>query len=281
VARLGRSEVTSAGANRGASQETSAAGEQHRAAAFEQALKRLSAVVARAAASEPQWPARVRAGVAALLGFLDGEPPCAQLLLSETPAARAEECRRRVEDVLGRLLDERWAGQRAEVAGGPARELARELTLGGVFAVIRERVLAPARTPLARLEPSLTSFILGPTTASAGAEPLDGQAARFEPLPVRATYRTACVLRAIAAAPRSSNREVAQAAELADEGQTSKLLGRLERRGLIDNVGLGAAHGEPNAWLLTPEGRRVVEAIGHGFAVGAAVRRGRRARGTA
>jgi hypothetical protein len=90
-----------------------------------------------------------------------------------------------------------------------------------------------------------------------------------------------CVLRAIDAAPGSSNREVAQRAELSDEGQTSKLLGRLERRGLIENVGLGAAYGEPNAWLLTGDGRQVVTAIGHGFGVGTALGRGRRVRGAA
>ncbi len=77
-------------------------------------------------------------------------------------------------------------------------------------------------------------------------------------LPIRATHRTTQVLRAIARAPYSNNREVAQAAGLADEGQTSKLLARLERQGVVENVGMGAARGEPNAWLLTADGRRVL-----------------------
>jgi len=55
----------------------------------------------------------------------------------------------------------------------------------------------------------------------------------------------------------------AQAAGLTDEGQTSKPRSWLERRGLIENVGLGQAHGEPNAWLLTPYGRRVAELSGY------------------
>ena len=58
-------------------------------------------------------------------------------------------------------------------------------------------------------------------------------------LPVRATHRTMLVLRAIAAAPCSSNRQVAQIAGLSDEGQTSKLLARLAQRGVIENLGLG------------------------------------------
>ena len=62
---------------------------------------------------------------------------------------------------------------------------------------------------------------------------------RAAELPIRATHRTTLVLRAIARAPYSNNREVAQAAGLADEGQTSKLLARLERQGVIENVGVG------------------------------------------
>jgi DNA-binding MarR family transcriptional regulator len=69
------------------------------------------------------------------------------------------------------------------------------------------------------------------------------------------------VLRAIAQAPYSSNREIADAAGLTDEGQTSKLLARLERRGVIENVGIGAARGEPNAWLLTASGQRALAVI--------------------
>ena len=78
-------------------------------------------------------------------------------------------------------------------------------------------------------------------------------------LPIRATYRTIRVIEAIADAPRSNNREIAEAAGLRDEGQTSKLLSRLEQRGLLENIGLGAVYGEPNEWLLTRAGRRVLE----------------------
>jgi hypothetical protein len=70
------------------------------------------------------------------------------------------------------------------------------------------------------------------------------------------------VLHAIAGAPYSNNREIADAAGLTDEGQTSKLLARLERHGVIENVGIGAARGEPNAWLLTASGQRALALIG-------------------
>lgn len=108
-----------------------------------------------------------------------------------------------------------------------------------------------------------------------GALGLAGEARGAPELPIRATYRTTRVLRAIASAPGSSNREVADAAGLSDEGQTSKLLARLLQRGLVENVGRGHPWGEPNAWVLTSEGRRVLELLGDvglGSARGAARR---------
>ena len=194
----------------------------------------------------------------ALLGFLDDEPQWARLLIVEAPLAGAValERRRRLFGVLGGLVEaggakggvKASAETSAEIMPSPA--LTAELVLGGVFSVIHARLLdREGRGPLVELAPSLMSFI--------GASYLESSPRAAE-RPIRATYRTTCVLRAISTAPRSSNREVAEAAGVADEGQTSKLLGRLERRGLIENVGLGAAYGEPNAWLLTPDGRRVV-----------------------
>ena len=89
------------------------------------------------------------------------------------------------------------------------------------------------------------------------------------------------MLGAIAARPRSNNREIADAAGLRDEGQTSKLLSRLEQRGLVDNVGLGAAYGEPNEWLLTASGERVLDAARRNSAADAGRPRGRVVRGVA
>lgn len=86
------------------------------------------------------------------------------------------------------------------------------------------------------------------------------------PLGVRPTYRTLRVLSAIGALTPAqpargsgpSNREVANAAGIEDEGQASRLLKRLERHSLIENTGL-ASHGKPNAWALTAKGE---EALG-------------------
>ncbi len=253
--------------------------------AFEQALQRLSEVVERAGRPARSWLERVRAGVVAFLGFLDDEPAWGRLLVCEAPlrdvalALRCEQRALAVLTVLTVLLDDGAPQAIGELTPRPA--LTAELVLGGVFSAIRARVLdGEENTPLVELAPDLMAFIVTPYLGQAAAQAeLAGMSApagetlpdaaepqgtepRDERLPMRATHRTMLVLRAIEAAPGSSNRQVAEVAGLSDEGQTSKLLSRLAERGVIENVGVGAAGGEPNAWLLTADGERVLRLTG-------------------
>ena len=80
-------------------------------------------------------------------------------------------------------------------------------------------------------------------------------------VPMRITYRTARVLQAAAAHPGASNRLIGEQADTYDQGQVSKLLGRLQRLGLLVNAGGGQAKGEPNAWSLTALGQSVTEQL--------------------
>jgi AcrR family transcriptional regulator len=89
-----------------------------------------------------------------------------------------------------------------------------------------------------------------PPRRSGSGDPLRG-------LEMRLTYRTVRVLIAIATTPDASNRKVATAAGIDDQGQISKLLARLEKLGLVSNHGAGRAHGSPNAWSLTKKGVEV------------------------
>ena len=98
---------------------------------------------------------------------------------------------------------------------------------------------------------------------------------------MRVTYRTTRVLNAIGDSPGLSNRDIAEAAGLTDEGQTSRLLRRLEQRDLVQNVGVGHAYGGANAWLLTAYGERVLDATRHSLVPGAGAVMGRRVRGAA
>jgi hypothetical protein len=247
--------------------------EERRAAAFEEGLARLAEAVDVAAGRERSWLARLRAGLVALLGFFDDEPAGGRQLLGEAPTAdRAVglRCEQRVLSVLAGLLEDAPA---RPAARSSCSSLRAELIAGGVFGVIRARLLEgegaeSERAQLVELAPSLMAFIVAPYLGQAAAsEELSGRSAPVEERGaggrrLYATQRTKLALRAIAAAPRLSNREVAHAAGLVDEGQASKLLRRLAERGLIENVGSGQAGGRSNAWVLTSRGEQALARLG-------------------
>ena len=194
-------------------------------AAFEDSLERLSRVVRQAAdwregETEQAWRDRVRAGLVALLGFFDDEPRSGRVLLLAGAASAAETAgrRRRVYEVLGGLLDQGCGGEPSASAKDVRSQVpVVELVVGGVFSLIAERMADPDRGPLVELAPSLLAFIetscLGrsatrtdPGGASAASDAGAGASRRGGERPVRATYRTMCVLRAMTPRPRSSNR---------------------------------------------------------------------------
>ena len=80
---------------------------------------------------------------------------------------------------------------------------------------------------------------------------------------LRLTVRTQLVLTAVAElggrGSYPSGREIAEAAGVRDEGQISKLLARLQDRGLLHNTARGG-HGNPKAWQLTPQGEALLHA---------------------
>ncbi len=268
--------VTRAGVSEGAFYEVFDSAKDCFAAAFEEGLARLSEVVEEAAARERRWLDRVRAGLVALLGFFDDEPRWGPLLLFGAPVqgAAAFRCEQRVLGVLTVLMDDGTPQAIAETM--PERQMTAELLIGGVFSAIRAQI-TDGGGALVELAPSLMSFIvvayLGQAPAAAElagrcavAEQVPSRAAelpsRSARSPVPVTHRTTLVLSAIARAPRSSNREIAAAAGVGDEGQTSHLLSRLAQRGLIEKVTPRNGSRRENAWLLTPCGRRVVELLG-------------------
>ncbi|HTZ63363.1 MAG TPA: hypothetical protein VMB51_04610 [Solirubrobacteraceae bacterium] len=232
----------------------------------------------------------MRTGLVALLGFFDDEPIWARLLVLETPlnVALTFECRQQLHTLLARLLERDGSGVNLDSGHPPvgspalASALTNELVVGGVFSAIRASMLDKDFGRAVELAPSLMAFIVAPNLGHAAAQAeLEGKASSGPPvslnerthvraraisqaaqLPIRVTHRTTLVLRAVGMAPYSNNREIADAAELTDEGQASKLLARLQRQGVIENVGVGAARGEPNAWLLTPSGQHALAQIG-------------------
>jgi hypothetical protein len=220
----------------------------------------------------------MRGALACLLEYFDEEPALAQLCVVETPKGgpAALELRRRVLDTLIAAVDEGRSEAKRATAPGP---LTAESTVGGAVAVIHARLVEGHTRPLVELVNPLMSMIvhpyLGPAAAhkqldrlvpvraaiSNGGTPKP-ERDPFKDLPIRITFRTARVLSTVAAQPGASNRDVGQAAGVADQGQMSKLLRRLEKSGLIANHGEGQAKGEPNAWELTAQGHGVLHAVG-------------------
>ncbi len=251
--------------------------------AFDEDLERLWGAVREAGGREQSWLTRVRAGLVALLELLDGEPVWQRLLGREASGADVESSRRErlVVGVFAELLSAPET-RAVPVALIPILAPLDDLVAGGVFAVIRARMLERehgahgADGPLVELAPDLMAFIalpyLGRAAARAELEGLRaiGQrnlpelsacltARRREKLPISLTRRTLLVLRAISQAPGSSNREIALAAGIRDEGQASKLLRRLREHGLVEKVGAKDVHTTTrNSWLLTEAGQRTL-----------------------
>jgi AcrR family transcriptional regulator len=242
-------------------------------AAVELAVERATRRVHTAPGQDTKWSERVRAGLIALLRFFDEEPATGRLLVVETLAAgpKVLELRSRAISQIVDLVDEQ---RRAGKVGAEASRMTAEGVVGAVLSVLHARLLEGDRRPLVELANQLMSMIvlpyLGPTAArkelgrtvskesgrdaTASANPLKN-------LEMRLTYRTLRVLSVVATNPGSSNRTVGEASGISDQGQTSKLLTRLTRLGLIETAGRGSNRGVPNAWKLTTRGEELHKVI--------------------
>lgn len=244
-------------------------------AVFGRTLDQLRAMVAEAYAQESSWREGVRAGLAALLIFIDEEPELARLCVVDALGGgpRVLELRARILAQLCTVID---GGRAVATTRREPPSVTAEGVIGAVFAVIHTRMLERSSKPYIALHGPLMSMIvlpyLGTRAASreltrsapqvrrrakaerdVGKDPMAG-------LDMRLTYRTVRVLSAIREHPGASNREVADGAGIADQGQISKLLSRLERLDLIENVDQAQSKGAPNEWRLTVRGERVERA---------------------
>jgi AcrR family transcriptional regulator len=250
-------------------------------ATFEWCSRRAGAAMARAYEGEPKWVEGVRSALVAILELIEQEPDLARLwIVYALGAGRSETgqrvLRRRAEAIatLAEYIDRGRleSGVRAEL---PA--ITAEGVVGALLAVLQARLLASDPAPPTRLRGELMSLILLPYLGSAAAKrelarpvgrPRGGRPAQPATggavggsAGIRLTYRTARVLSAIAERPGANNREVANRAEVVDQGQISKLLSRLESQGLIANAGGGGARGAPNAWELTLRGEQIAQTV--------------------
>jgi AcrR family transcriptional regulator len=242
-------------------------------AALDEAIEQATAAVLPAYEAQTRWRERIGAGLAALLAFLDEEPAMARLVVVEALGAgpRALQRRTRIVRALIAAVDEGRAEARA---GREPPALAAEGVVGAILAVVHARLLEEHTEPLSALTAQLMSTVVLPYLGAAAAQreldrplplpPKTNRRARRDPLEgldMRLTYRTVRVLMAIGGHSGASNRQVAAVAGIADQGQISKLLTRLQNLGLVENAGEGQIRGAPNAWRLTAKGAEVEHAI--------------------
>jgi AcrR family transcriptional regulator len=250
------------------------------AAVLEDVLALVEGEIAAAGLDGPAWRERVRGGLWVILSFLDREPALARVCVVQALRGGPQLLERREEILAGlaAVVDE---GRLEGARSGGCTPLTAEGVVGAAFAIVYARLLRGERGPLTGLLGELMGMIVLPYLGAAAARreqarPVPASSPRasvgpaiaggavgdpLQGVSMRLTYRTARVLEGVADCPGGSNREVAERAGVHDPGQVSKLLARLERLGLLANTGEGHAKGEPNAWELTPKGRRVAQSI--------------------
>jgi AcrR family transcriptional regulator len=242
--------------------------------AFEEALDHARELAAEAYEREPGWRDGIRAALARLLIFMDEEPALAKLCVIDALGAGESVLQRRVEVVedLAAVIDR---GRLVTQAVREPPQVTAEGIVGAVFAVVHTRLLEGRKELLEDLLGPLMSIIVLPYLGARAASrelsrpPLETggtrRTSRRPPRPddpvaglkIRLTYRTVRVLMIIAEHSGASNREIAHGSGIVDQGQISKLLTRLERLKLVENVGDGAEKGAANAWHLTGRGAQL------------------------
>jgi AcrR family transcriptional regulator len=286
--------VSRAGVSRRTYYELFADREECFLAALDDVIARIAAVVvpayegggstrgARGTQRAGVWHERVRAALVELLGLFDEQPELGRVAVVESLAGGPRALERR-ERALARAVGAVDEGRLAGGTGGEAPELTAEGVVGAVSSILYTRLAGGPRTgergPLLELTGPLMGMIVLPYLGKAAARrelsrpapaartavARSGAGYPFRELGMRLTYRTLRVLDAVARLggrePGPSNRQVGESAGIADQGQISKLLTRLERLGLLENAAGAAGKGAPNAWRLTAKGFQITQTI--------------------
>lgn len=246
-------------------------------AAFDEVAERISAAALGACRREQRWIDGVHAACSELLAFLDADPRRARFILLDSPGP-AGPLRARRAELLARFERALADTAPATLGEAPAAPYGPDALVAALARIVCARVRESPASPLRELAGRLTALIalsyLGAEAAreQAGREPRTPPAraqlragpelGTLDRIGLRPTYRVVGALGAIAREPGMSNRAVAEAAAIADQGQASKLLARLERLGAIESRGAHRGRGHAHAWHLTAAGAEVLRELG-------------------
>lgn len=248
--------------------------------AMDEVYGRVDALVAQAFAAAERWQDGIRAALALLLAFFDGQPQLARMCFVEVLAAGswALERRERHLRTLTATIVERWPLP----DGGEVNPLAAAGVMEALLGILHRQLLYDSEEPLIGLLGPLMGLVTAPyldrrgveeemergsclaqvvLAAHASCSPEDDGVEIQIPdlLSDRRASRARDCLRRLAEHPGASNRQIAAAVGIARDTHISTLLARLHRMGLI--VKLDKRPGGPNAWSLSSRGYEVVGAL--------------------
>ena len=251
---------------------------------FEEVVTRAHKVARDAAAGHESWRERIRAGLFALLVLVEEEPAIGSLLVVDALGAGPRVQQRRAQELqrLSEIIDQ-GRNEKTRRTKGQTSSLTAEGVVGAVLSVIHARLSVHAKNPASAngsrgrgpyrpltglLNPLMGVIVLPYLGEDAAARELARPVPKRTPkrrskkssraqnappppqhllegLDMRLTYRTLRVISGVATQPGASNRQVADAAGIHDQGQISKLLGRLERLGLVENTAKAKPRASP------------------------------------
>lgn len=253
-------------------------------AVLDELVERIARELRRLDLRDLQWRVRIRHCLWVILSCLEREPVLARVCVVRASQGGPQVLERR-EQIIARLVAAVDEGRGEGRRDAFLTLLTAEGVVGAAVRIIDTRLRAEDGEPLTGLLAELTAMIVLPYLGAAAAkrERLRPAPGRLRMLPVgepdrtlqagelnaslkglqmRLTFRTARALEGVAANPGASNRVVAARAGIADQGQASKLLARLERLGLIVNGAVTASKWQHNSWTLTPLGQQIAHSLG-------------------
>ena len=132
-------------------------------AAYDYAVERVHTTVAEAckAVAGEDWPVRVRAGIAAILGVFAAEPALASILLAEGLRA-GRGIFDRYQAAVDSYVPLLRAGAPEPPGGAPVPAATDEAVVGGIASLLSRRVGAGEAADLTALAPEVLEFALTP-----------------------------------------------------------------------------------------------------------------------